>query len=459
MGVLGYEPLEDQIGAGCEAPANGRARDEAPPIREIVPGGLGARGGLLPGDRILSINRQPIRDAIDLLFHAAESRLAIRFERPGEPKPLRIALSRASGEELGVVLEDFKIRMCNNQCVFCFIHQNPPGLRKGIYFKDGDFRMSFLHGNYVTTTNMKDEDFERIISQVLSPVYVSVHTTNHDLRLKMLGVRRSTDVLANLRRFTKGGIDFHTQIVLCPGWNDGAELERTIRELAPLRPHLLSIAIVPLGMTEHREGLPVMRPVTPSFCRTVIEQIEPFQKRLKAKCGEPILFLADEFYVTAGRAAPGYRDASVLHQLENGVGMVWDFMLPWRKVLRQLPERMKQPRSVAILTGLLGARILRKPVQRFAEIGGLRVEVLPCLNSLFGNSITVSGLLSGSDFRRAILENPGFDRYLIPGNAVRAEGQVFLDDVSVEQLERSAPGRVRIVDGNCASLAEAILEG
>lgn len=468
MGVLGYEPLESQMGDGCHsdgAETGGARRREFGVVAVVEPGGLGERAGLRPGDRILSINGEPIRDAIDLLFHGSEYELEIEFERPDPANPdapaapATASVERDSGEELGIGLEDFKIRMCNNQCVFCFIHQNPAGMRKGIYFKDGDFRMSFLHGNYITTTNMKDEDFERIIEQRLSPMYVSVHTTNHDLRVRMLGVKRAPDVMDRLRLLRDGEIEFHTQIVLCPGWNDGPELERTLKDLSTLHPRLLSIAIVPLGLTEHREGLPKMDPVTPSFCKRTIELVEPWQARFMKKYKEPLVYLADEFYVTADLPAPDYTGLDVLHQLENGVGMVWDFMSTWRQWVKRLPTKLERPRSVAVMTGLLGARVLRDPIERMRKIEGLRVEIIPCLNSLFGRSITVSGLLSGTDFLRGVAENPGFDQYLIPGNAVRAEGERFLDDMTLEDLNQRCGGRVAAIDGGVADLMTAILDG
>lgn len=456
MGILGYEPLENQFGECASGPTGGEG--EGLCVLEVAEGGLGERAGIRTGDRIVEINGGPIRDAIDLLYQGAESRLQIRVQPSGGGAQQIHRLRRAFGEELGLVIEDFRIKTCNNQCVFCFIHQNPKGLRKGIYFKDGDFRMSFLHGNYITTTNMKDEDFDRIIEQNLSPMYVSVHTTDHELRLRMLGVKRSTDIMDSLRRLAEGGVDIHTQIVLCPGWNDGEQLEKTIRDLATLGAPLLSIAIVPLGLTEHREGLPEMAPTTPGFCRDTVKRMTPWQERLIEERGEPVLFLSDEFYLMGGVELPDYSETDILHQLENGVGMVWDFMEPWAETEADLPESLEDARAVAVLTGGLGAQVLRPVVERLARIRGLKVELISCENTLFGKSITVSGLLSGQDFLKTIREHPGFDRYLIPGNAVRAEGETFLDDMTLEELNREAEGRVRAVHGASDDLAEAVLE-
>jgi putative radical SAM enzyme (TIGR03279 family) len=274
----------------------------------------------------------------------------------------------------------------------------------------------------------------------------------------MLGIKRSPEIMDRLRLLAGGGIDIHTQIVLCPGWNDGAHLEKTVADLATLGPRLLSIAVVPLGLTEHREGLPSMEPTTPEFCRDAIERIRPCQLRLAEERGEPILFLSDEFYLTAGVELPDYSDTDILPQLENGVGMVWDFMEPWPETDGALPESIEEPRAVAILTGPLGARVLGPLAERLSQVGNLKVELVPCENTLFGKSITVSGLLPGSDFLRTIREHPGYDRYLIPGNAVRAEGETFLDNMTLEELNRDAGGRVLAVHGACGELVDSVFE-
>lgn len=461
MGILGYEPLDSQLhgaGPGRAAPALPEGYENAPLIVEIAPDSLAAELEIEPGERIVSINGRPIGDGIDLLFESADEDLQILTLDATGKDLLQYDLTRDFGEELGIALEDFKIERCNNQCVFCFIHQNPKGLRKSLYYKDGDFRMSFLHGNYITTTNMTDADFDRIVAQRLSPMYVSVHTTNHELRLKMLGTSQSADILQSLDRFRSGGVEFHTQIVLCPGLNDGPELDRTIRELLPLHPSLLSIAIVPLGLTDHRKNLPDLEPASAEFCHRTIEQVERWQSRIASQSEEPILFLADEFYITAGIPAPDYSDSDVLHQLENGVGMVWEFMQPWAEIEASLPSSAPESRSVAIMTGALGARVIEPIANRLSAIEGLRVDVLQCENTLFGSSVTVSGLLGGADFLRTATENPGYDEYLIPGNALRAQDDRFLDDLTLAELEAKAPGPIRPLLGTAAELTETILE-
>ncbi|MFH0793836.1 MAG: DUF512 domain-containing protein, partial [bacterium] len=290
-------------------------------ILEVQPRSPAAHARLAPGDLLLSVNSKPIRDVIDLFFHSADDRLSLRvLPRDGVERSIRI--KKEEGEPLGIELEPFEVRTCNNKCVFCFIHQNPRGLRREIYFKDGDYRMSFLHGNYITGTNLSREDMERIVEQRLSPLYFSVHTTDHELRRQMLGNKTINDICEILRFLKSNEIEFHCQIVLCPGLNDGKQLEKTLRDLLDFCPALLSIAVVPLGLTAHRANLPSLPPVTSEFCRTVIKQIAPIQKEILREHGRPILFLSDEFFLRAGLRLPSYANSEVLHQLENGVGMV-----------------------------------------------------------------------------------------------------------------------------------------
>ncbi|MCX7016275.1 MAG: DUF512 domain-containing protein [Candidatus Sumerlaeota bacterium] len=425
-------------------------------IRKVEPSSPAERAGLRAGWRLAALNGFPIRDLIDAFFHAAEEDLEIdALDARGRRRAMRVA--KACDEDLGVELEDFPARRCGNECVFCFIHQNPPGLRRELYFKDGDYRLSFLHGNYITTTNLSPTDLDRIVEQRLSPLYISVHTTNEELRRRMLGVKKAPPILERLRFLARHGIQLHTQIVLCPEWNDGAELEKTVRDLARLGKRLLSIAVVPLGLTEHRQGLPALKPVTPRVAKAVLKQARPLLLELNGRRQEPVLFYADEWHLLADAPWPRYRGVDVLHQLENGVGMLAEFYRGFNAWARRLPESLGRSRRVAALTGPLGAKALRPALERLNRIEGLQVETVVLLNSLFGRSVTVSGLLPGRDFLRGIHENPGFDRYLIPANALREPDRVFLDDMSLEELGRSASAAVVVVEGGARELAEAAI--
>ena len=404
----------------------------------------------------MALNGFAIRDSLDAFFHAAEERLVVSAE-DGEGRPRTARIRKAFDQDLGLELEEFSVRRCNNKCVFCFIDQNPPGLRKDLYLKDEDFRMSFLHGNYIAATNLSRADLERVVEQRLSPLYVSVHTTDHPLRLRMLGVRKAPPILERLDYLVRHGIQIHAQIVLCPGWNDGVELERTARDLAKLGGGLLSIAVVPVGLTEHRRGLAELRPVTPQSARTVLRQGRRLQRELRQGREAPVLFYADEWHILAGARWPDYRGVETLHQLENGVGMLAQFYEGFGVFGRRLPRRLARLRRVAALTGPLGARALAPALRRLNRIEGLRVGAIALSNSLFGRMATVSGLLPGRDFLRGIQANPGFDRYLVPANALRAEGRVFLDDMSFEQLRERSGAEAAFVEGGARELALAAM--
>src|SRR5205814_5936532 len=283
-----------------------------------------AAAGLVPGDRILAINGHALRDAIDFSFHGSDARLAMSVERDGTRHALRLA--RRPDADLGVELEApraAEIATCANKCVFCFIHQLPKGMRKSLYVKDDDFRLSFLHGNYITLTDLQEAELARIVEQRLSPLYVSVHATDPQLRHTLLGRPRvSAEILPRLERLAQAGIRMHAQIVLCPGWNDGPSLERTVFDLAPLHPRVATTAIVPVGLTRHRERLPALRSLTPDEARTLIGVVEGWQQGWLAALGSRFVFLADEIYLLAGRALPPARAYEGFPVVEDGIGLV-----------------------------------------------------------------------------------------------------------------------------------------
>jgi putative radical SAM enzyme (TIGR03279 family) len=425
-------------------------------IDDVLIGSPAAKHGVRPGERLISINGFPIRDAIDAYFHAAEESLELLLANPrGRRREIRV--QKTFDQDLGLEIEEFQVKKCNNDCIFCFIHQNPRGMRDSAYFKDGDYRMSFLHGNYITTTNMTQEEIDRVIEQRFSPLYVSVHATNDDLRRRMLGVKKAPPIMERLQFFIENGIQVHTQIVLCPGWNDGKELERTVDDLARLGEGILSIAVVPLGLTDFRKNLPELKPVTPRIARSVLRQGRRLQRIVNAGRDEPVLFYSDEWYLQARARWPRYKGLDVLHQLENGVGMLADFYNGFGEFGRKLPRKIPAPRRVAALTGILGAQALEPAIARLSKIKGLEIDCIPLANSLFGRSVTVSGLLPGKDFLRGIEKNPGYELYMIPANAVRPEGEVFLDNVPVEAIGKQHGGKVAIVEGGAIEFAEAAL--
>jgi len=425
-------------------------------IDDVLIGSPAAGEGVRPGERLISMNGFPIRDSIDAYFHAAEESLDLLLANVrGRRREIRV--NKPYYQDLGLAIEDFPIKKCNNDCIFCFIHQNPPGMRKSAYFKDGDYRMSFLHGNYITTTNMTQEEIDRVIEQRFSPLYISVHTTDDDLRCKMLGVKKAPPTMERLELFVENRIQLHSQIVLCPGWNDGRELERTVEDLASLGYGLLSIAVVPLGLTDFRKSLPRLKPVTPRIAKSVLRQGRRLQELVNIDREEPLLFYADEWYLQAQARWPRYEGADILHQLENGVGMMAAFYDGFGEFGRRLPRKTDAPRRVAALTGILGAQTLEPAIARLRKIKGLEIDCIPLANSLFGRSVTVSGLLPGKDFQRGIRKNSGYDLYMIPANAVRPEGEVFLDNVSVADINKRHGDKAAIIRGGAIEFAEAAL--
>src|SRR5216117_3830835 len=408
-------------------------------VARIRPRTAAAAAGLTRGDRVLAINGHRLRDAIDFQFHAGEPELELRVERDGTL--LTLPLERR-GADLGVELEPPRageIATCANKCVFCFIHQLPKGMRRSLYVKDDDFRLSFLHGNYITLTDLDEAAFERIIEQRLSPLYISVHATDPTLRHALLGRPRvSAEILPRLERLAQAGIRMHAQIVLCPGWNDGPSLERTVFDLAPLHPRVATTAIVPVGLTRHRERLPALRSLTPDEARTLIGVVEGWQQGWLAALGSRFVFLADEIYLLAGRALPPARAYEGFPVVEDGIGLVRRFEDGFaRAIARRSRPAVRGP--VTLVTGkMFGPRL--GALLRGAGLDGADVRVVPVPNDFFGSAIGVAGLLTGQDVRRHLAALPDLGRaVLLPAVAVRDADGIFLDDLTLADRAPAGP--------------------
>lgn len=419
------------------------------------PEGIGAAVGILPGDVVERINGEVLRDPIDYRFHVSDEEVLVRVRRG--PEVWEAEIEKDPDEDLGLAFEDMDILKCDNACVFCFLHQMPKGMRKALYYQDDDYRLSFLHGAYVTLTNLSEEEFQRIIDQRLSPVYISVHATEPDLRGQLLGRRGPDDILPRIRRLAASGIQMHTQVVLCPGLNDGERLKRTVFDLARWHPHVASVGIVPLGLTRYRKNLPQLDPVTPDLARHYIAQVEGWRPRLHRRLGTHFAYLSDEFYLMTGSPIPppDYYDGFPL--VENGVGMV-------RRFLDLFEERAGDlrgpcgPTRITLVTGALAGGFLPGLADRLGRVGGLEVGVCVVKNRFFGEGITVSGLLTGADIRDALRASPPGDIALLPPNCVSYEG-LFLDDLRPADLEQDLG--VRVVVGTydlVESVERALLE-
>jgi putative radical SAM enzyme (TIGR03279 family) len=413
-----------------------------------------AAAGLSPGDRILAVNGRPLRDAIDFQFYGAgEERLELRVERAGERRALR--LRRAAGRELGVELEaprPGEIATCANKCVFCFIHQLPRGLRRSLYVKDDDFRLSFLHGNYITLSDLDEPSFARILAQRLSPLYVSVHATDPELRWRLLGrPRHSAEILPRLERLARAGIRVHAQIVLCPEWNDGPHLERTVHELAPLHPQVATTAIVPVGLTRHRDRLPALRTLTDAEARGLVDVAAGWQARFLAALGSRFVFLGDEVYLQAARPLPPAEAYEGFAIAEDGVGLVRRF----EDGFARLRAREPAPRDRRRLTVVSGELYAPRLARLLAGFPGARVTAVP--NAFFGGSVGVAGLLTGQDIQRHLAGARDLgEAVLVPAVALRDGEGVFLDDLTPADLARTLGVPVVAVEAAPRALRRAV---
>jgi putative radical SAM enzyme (TIGR03279 family) len=438
------------------------ATPEGVVVAAVTPRTPAARAGLCPGDRILAINGAPLRDVIDFHFHAGDERLRLSVERDGRARTARLL---RNGPELGLQLEaprPAEIATCANKCVFCFIHQLPKGMRKSLYVKDDDFRLSFLHGNYITLTDLDEAELERIEAQRLSPLYVSVHATDPELRHALLGrprVRR--ELLPVMERLAKAGIAMHAQIVLCPGWNDGAHLDRTVHELARLHPAVPTTAVVPVGLTRHRERLPDLRAVTVEEAETLVRTIEGWQRELRDRLGTRFVWAADELYLQAGLPLPGAREYEGFAVAEDGIGLVRRFEDAFARAVERRPQRLTRPRHVTVVTGELFAPRMGALLDRVA-VDGLRVSLAAVANEFFGRGIGVAGLLTGRDIQvqleqaRAAGRELG-DEVLVPAVAIREGAGVFLDDLTPADLAASLGTPVTAVEPDAPALLAALL--
>jgi len=418
-----------------------------------------AAARLRAGDRILAVNGHALRDAIDFHFHAGEERLALTVERAGTVRELAL---RRGGAGLGLELEaptPAEIATCANKCVFCFIHQLPKGMRRSLYVKDDDFRLSFLHGNYITLSDLEETALARIEEQRLSPLYVSVHATDPALRHQLLGrPRHGAEILPRLERLAKAGIRMHAQIVLCPGLNDGAHLARTVHELAPLHPHVATTAIVPVGLTAHRQRLPALRPLTEAEARALVATVSVWQDHFAATLGSRFVFLGDEVYLEAGAALPPADAYEGFPIAEDGIGLVRRFEDDFaRATARVGAARVRTPvrwRRATVVSGdLYAARLAALLVG--AGIEGARVVAVR--NEFFGGTIGVAGLLTGRDIQRAIaaIDDPG-EVVLIPAVAVRDGDGVFLDDLTPRDLARELGVPVKAIAPDATTLLRTL---
>ncbi len=411
-------------------------------ITDVLPKSRAARAGLMPGDILISINGKEIRDVLDYRFYLTDREITLAVTRDG--RAMRFHIRKQEYDDIGLDFETplmDKKHACENKCVFCFIDQLPKGMRSSLYFKDDDSRLSFLHGNYITLTNLKTEDIQRIIDMRISPVNISVHTTNPQLRVKMMKNKHAGEVLSYMRMLADGGITLCCQIVLCKGLNDGEELLRSMRELEALYPAMESTSIVPAGLTRFRDGLFPLEEFTPQECAQIISQVNEFGDACLEKHGTRLFYPADELYIKAGLPLPRDEFYEDYAQIQNGVGMLTDMKTGFDFEMEHIEDYAKElpaPRHASIATGFAAYEHIRGLCQALeARFPDLTVSVFPIRNDFFGETITVAGLLTGQDIKAQLLGKNLGEQLLFPSACLRAEGDVFLDDMTPEELSSS----------------------
>jgi putative radical SAM enzyme (TIGR03279 family) len=407
-------------------------------IEKVLPGGTAEELGLQPGDVLVSINGREIHDVVDYRFFIADERITIVFQRKGG-KSRTLIVDKDPDDNLGLEFSPFRITRCRNRCIFCFVDQMPQHCRRSLYIKDDDFRASFLYGNYITLGALSENDWQRIFRERLSPLYISVHTTDPALRSFILGNRKAPDIVASLKRLAAGGIMMHTQIVLCPAINDGAHLQKTLDELSGLYPAVTSIAVVPVGITAFRKGLFPLRTFTRHEARAVIDLVTRFGSRFKRRHGTRLVYASDEFYIKAGEPVPPVSFYEEFPQLENGVGMVSEFLRDAARI--RLPKKVA-PVTLTVITGASFSAVLKKVLARLRSVEGASLRLVTAQNNFFGNSVTVAGLLTGQDILQALKHKRLGDLILVPATALKEDENVFLDNMRIEDLERALSVRI-----------------
>jgi putative radical SAM enzyme (TIGR03279 family) len=422
-------------------------------IKSIKNGSVASFHTVLPEDELLEINGHLINDIIDYKFYSSEPILTLKL-KDKKQKIKRIRLRKKTDQDLGLEFYEIRYKSCKNNCIFCFVHQLPKGMRKPLYFKDEDYRLSFLHGNFITLTNTSNEDIDRIIRQRLSPLYISVHTTDENLRKKIFANQNIPEIMPIIRKLAEGGIELHTQIVLCPGINDGKYLEKSVTELSAFYPYVKSLALVPVGLTRYRQNLPKIKPVGKKYSLNVVKLVDGWQKSFRKKFKNGFVYLSDEFFTKgmnrmvhtkAELDIPNEKYYDDFDQIENGVGMMRKFLDQFQARQKQLPQSLSRKLSMTLLTGVSAFRLIQKVVEdRLNIIPGLKIKVMVVKNDFFGSTVTVTGLLTGVDIINALKKQKGrADLILLPPNCVNQDG-LFLDDITPQDVENEFKRKVII---------------
>ena len=423
-------------------------------IVAIEPGSIASDLGISPGDDLLEINGQRVQDGIDLRFHESDEELSLKIAHAGEVTIYDI--EKEERDRLGIELEEMRILSCGNDCIFCFVDQNPQGLRKQLYFRDGDYRLSFMYGNYTTMTNAGPAILRRIIDQRLSPQYISVHVTDYEVRKRLMGLQKDDRILEKIKLLHDHGVEMHTQIVLCPGINDGKVLEQTVFDLYRFRKAIRSLAIVPVGLTDHRWALVKLQNVDTPYAQALLTTVESWQRRFRKEIGRAFVYASDEIHIVADRPLPSARSYDGYPQIENGVGIVRSFLNEFRRQAKTFPARVRPTRRLVLVTGELAAGFMHTAVKpRLERIAGLEPTCVVAPNTLFGRRVTVAGLLSGKCVYSALCEVPRADLVVLPPDMLNADG-LFLDDSTPHDLEQRLGVPVLMFEGSWGAVFDRL---
>lgn len=428
-------------------------------IASIIPGSIADEVGIEPGDKLMAINDANVVDVLDYMEWIEQDYLEITVQKKDGQQWI-LEIEKDVDENLGI---DFvmplmdKEKACANKCIFCFVDQLPPSVRSSLQFKDDDWRLSFLMGNYVTLTNLSPLDFNRIYEKAISPLYVSIHTTNPELRVRMMGNKRASEIMDTLEDFRKNDISIHCQIVLCRNVNDGKELDKTLEDLWSFRDIIQSIAVVPVGLTGHRNGLENILPYDKESSAQVIDQVEKWQYFFKRTLGTSFIFIADEFYIIADRDMPDYDDYEDFPQIENGVGLVQKFRYEFAQAIKDIDDASWDKGELSIVTGQSASKIIEEIGQTLEKITGKTIYVYPIKNNFFGGQVTVAGLITGSDIIRELKNKPLGQKVLIPDVMLRQGEDIFLDDMTLEELSAQLGIKVVPVAVNGQALVKEVI--